>query len=96
MDPSAHPAARLTGSLPARVDVYDLDKDGAGPLVTRQGFLAQQSGPVTLDLWSADWRLAAGISLPRSTAITPGMASAALVSMEVTFACACGLRRIAA
>jgi hypothetical protein len=42
------------------VDVYDLDANGVGPLITRQGHLLRKSGPVTLDLWSADWRLAAG------------------------------------
>ncbi|HEX7300942.1 MAG TPA: CocE/NonD family hydrolase [Solirubrobacteraceae bacterium] len=42
------------------VDVYDLDQYGIGPLITRQGFLARSSGEKTLDLWSADWKLAAG------------------------------------
>jgi predicted acyl esterase len=42
------------------VDVYDLDEDGRGPLITRQGHLIRAGGPVTLDLWSADWKLAAG------------------------------------
>jgi predicted acyl esterase len=42
------------------VDVYDLDAAGRGPLITRQGHLIRSSGPVTLDLWSADWKLAAG------------------------------------
>jgi putative CocE/NonD family hydrolase len=42
------------------IDVYDLDAKGVGPLITRQGHLLRKSGPVTLDLWSADWRLAAG------------------------------------
>jgi uncharacterized protein len=42
------------------VDVYDLDATGHGPLITRQGHLIRSSGPVTLDLWSADWKLAAG------------------------------------
>jgi pimeloyl-ACP methyl ester carboxylesterase len=42
------------------VDVYDLDENGTGPLVTRQGFLARSSGTKTLDLWSADWKLAQG------------------------------------
>jgi hypothetical protein len=42
------------------VDVYDLDEYGIGPLITRQGFLARSSGEKTLDLWSADWKLAAG------------------------------------
>jgi len=42
------------------VDVYDLDANGAGPLITRQGHLIRASGPLTLDLWSADWKLKAG------------------------------------
>jgi len=42
------------------VDVYDLDEYGIGPLITRQGFLARSSGEKTLDLWSADWKFAAG------------------------------------
>ena len=42
------------------VDVYDLDETGSGPLITRQGHLIRSSGPITLDLWSADWKLAAG------------------------------------
>jgi predicted acyl esterase len=42
------------------VDVYDLDENGTGPLITRQGFLARTSGERTLDLWSADWKLPAG------------------------------------
>ena len=42
------------------VDVYDLDEYGIGPLITRQGFLARSSGEKTLDLWSADWKLAPG------------------------------------
>jgi hypothetical protein len=42
------------------VDVYDLDEFGIGPLITRQGFLARSSGAKTLDLWSADWKIAAG------------------------------------
>jgi hypothetical protein len=42
------------------VDVYDLDESGSGPLITRQGHLIRSSGPITLDLWSADWKLAPG------------------------------------
>jgi uncharacterized protein len=42
------------------VDVYDLDENGRGPLITRQGHLIRSNGPITLDLWSADWKLAAG------------------------------------
>jgi predicted acyl esterase len=51
---AAFPRANLV------VDVYDLDENGRGPLITRQGYLIRASGPVTLDLWSADWKLAAG------------------------------------
>jgi uncharacterized protein len=42
------------------VDVYDLDENGRGPLITRQGHLIRSSGPITLDLWSADWKLKTG------------------------------------
>ena len=42
------------------VDVYDLDENGRGPLITRQAHLIRQSGPIALDLWSADWKLAPG------------------------------------
>jgi uncharacterized protein len=42
------------------VDVYDLNENGVGPLLTRQGFLARSSGEKTLDLWSADWKIPAG------------------------------------
>jgi len=42
------------------VDVYDLDETGSGPLITRQGHLIRSSGPIALDLWSADWKLRPG------------------------------------
>jgi uncharacterized protein len=44
------------------VDVYDLDGNGSGPLITRQGHLVRTPGDssVRLELWSADWKLAAG------------------------------------
>jgi putative CocE/NonD family hydrolase len=42
------------------MDVYDLDAKGSGPLITRQGHLLRKSGPVSLDLWSADWRIPTG------------------------------------
>jgi putative CocE/NonD family hydrolase len=44
------------------VDVYDLDKDGTGPLVSRQGHLLYGTGEqkIPLELWSADWKFAAG------------------------------------
>jgi uncharacterized protein len=42
------------------VDVYDLDAKGTGPLITRQGHMVHTSGQITLDLWSADWKIPAG------------------------------------
>ncbi len=51
---STRPKANLV------VDVYDLDEEGTGPLVTRQGHMIYTSGRVELDLWSADWKIPAG------------------------------------
>ncbi len=42
------------------VDVYDLDKSGTGPLITRQGHMIYSNGEVPLNLWSADWKIPAG------------------------------------
>lgn len=44
------------------VDVYDLDAQGTGPLVTRQAHLVRKPGSssIRLELWSADWKFAAG------------------------------------
>ena len=42
------------------LDVYDLDANGTGPLITRQGHLIRKSGTIDLDLWSADWKIPAG------------------------------------
>jgi len=45
------------------VDVYDLAEDDGswtGPLITRQGHLIYENGRIPLDLWSADWKIAAG------------------------------------
>jgi predicted acyl esterase len=44
------------------VDVYDLDKSGTGPLITRQAHMIRDSGDgeIPLDLWSADWKIPAG------------------------------------
>ena len=42
------------------VDVYDLDANGTGPLITRQGHLIRSNGPIAMHLWSADWKLKAG------------------------------------
>jgi hypothetical protein len=55
----------VTTALPnanLAVDVYDLDANGTGPLITRQGHLVRTPGDssVRLELWSADWKLAAG------------------------------------
>jgi predicted acyl esterase len=58
-------AVNVITSLPnanLAVDVYDLDANGTGPLITRQGHLVRTPGASTirLELWSADWKLAAG------------------------------------
>jgi hypothetical protein len=55
----------VTTTLPnanLAVDVYDLDANGSGPLITRQGHLVRTPGgsSIKLELWSADWKLAAG------------------------------------
>jgi predicted acyl esterase len=42
------------------VDVYDLDENGTGPLITRQGHMIYSSGEIKLNLWSADWKIPAG------------------------------------
>jgi uncharacterized protein len=42
------------------VDVYDLDEDGEGPLITRQGHMIHRNGKLELELWSADWILQKG------------------------------------
>jgi hypothetical protein len=58
-------ALNLTGAQNGNVvvDVYDLSSapDGSlsGPLITRQGSLLKD-GHLSLDLWSADWKVAAG------------------------------------
>src|SRR5215213_335887 len=55
----------VTTTLPRAnlaVDVYDLDANGTGPLITRQAHLVRGAGAssIRLELWSADWKLAAG------------------------------------
>jgi hypothetical protein len=53
----------VSASLPRAnlvVDVYDLDPSGTGPLITRQGHMIHGSGEISLDLWSADWKIPAG------------------------------------
>jgi predicted acyl esterase len=42
------------------VDLYDLDATGKGPLVAKQGSLIRESGTVTLNLMSADWKFVKG------------------------------------
>jgi uncharacterized protein len=44
------------------VDVYDLDRTGTGPLITRQAHMIYGTGQseIPLELWSADWKLPAG------------------------------------
>jgi uncharacterized protein len=44
------------------VDVYDLDANGTGPLITRQAHMIRGGGnySIPLELWSADWKLKAG------------------------------------
>src|SRR4051794_5977050 len=68
------------------IDVYDLDKSGKGPLITRQGALIRQSGKVTLDLWSADWRIPAGhrIGVKVADTNTDWWALAAPTQQDVT------------
>jgi pimeloyl-ACP methyl ester carboxylesterase len=51
---SALPRANLV------VDVYDLDQNGTGPLITRQGHMIYGNGEIPLNLWSADWKIPAG------------------------------------
>jgi pimeloyl-ACP methyl ester carboxylesterase len=53
----------VTAALPRAnlvVDVYDLDPSGTGPLITRQAHMIYESGQISLDLWSADWKIPAG------------------------------------
>ena len=62
---SGSASVNVTTSVPNAnlvVDVYDLDADGTGPLITRQGHLVRGTGDSTipLELWAADWKLAAG------------------------------------
>jgi len=44
------------------VDVYDLDRTGTGPLITRQAHMIRGTGEsrIPLELWSADWKIPAG------------------------------------
>jgi hypothetical protein len=62
---SGSASVNVTTSVPNAnlvIDVYDLDANGVGPLITRQGHLVRGTGDSTipLELWSADWKLAAG------------------------------------
>jgi predicted acyl esterase len=58
-------SVNVTTTLPRAnlaVDVYDLNAQGTGPLITRQGHMVRNAGSSTikLQLWSADWKLAKG------------------------------------
>ena len=62
---SGHVTVDVSTTLPRAnlvVDVYDLDRDGTGPLITRQAHMIYGSGQskIPLDLWSADWKIPAG------------------------------------
>ncbi len=62
---SGHVTVDVSTTLPRAnlvVNVYDLDRDGTGPLITRQAHMIRESGDseVPLDLWSADWKIPAG------------------------------------
>ena len=62
---SGHVTLDVTTQAPRAnlaVDVYELDENGSGPLITRQGHLLRDAGQQTvdLDLWSADWKIPAG------------------------------------
>jgi uncharacterized protein len=62
---SAAALVKVTTSAPNAnlvVNVYDLNKDGEGPMISRQGFLVRNPGTTTvpLEMMSADWKLVAG------------------------------------
>ena len=59
---SGHAVVDVSGAPRSNVvvDVYDLDAEGTGPLVTRQAHLIRNNGTIDLDLWSTDWIFAAG------------------------------------
>ncbi|MFL5724039.1 MAG: CocE/NonD family hydrolase, partial [Chloroflexota bacterium] len=62
---SGHATVDVSTTLPRAnlvVDVYDLDRNGTGPLITRQAHMIRGTGEtkIPLDLWSADWKIAAG------------------------------------
>jgi hypothetical protein len=60
---SGHVTVDVSTPLPRSnlvVDVYDLNPSGSGPLITRQGHMIYGNGQIPLDLWSADWKVAAG------------------------------------
>jgi hypothetical protein len=60
---SGHVTVDVSTTLPRAnlvIDVYDLDRTGTGPLITRQAHMIYGSGQIPLDLWSADWKLATG------------------------------------
>src|SRR3954471_20748454 len=60
-----HATVDVSTTLPRAnlvVDVYDLDRNGTGPLITRQAHMIYGTGQskIPLDLWSADWKIPAG------------------------------------
>ena len=62
---SGHATVDVSTTLPRAnlvVDVYDLDRNGTGPLITRQAHMIYGTGEskIPLDLWSADWKIPAG------------------------------------
>ena len=62
---SGHVTVDVSTTLPRAnlvVDVYDLDRDGTGPLITRQAHMIRDERrlEIPLDLWSADWKIPAG------------------------------------
>jgi hypothetical protein len=62
---SGHATVNVSTTLPRAnlvVDVYDLDRNGTGPLITRQAHMIYGTGQskIPLDLWSADWKIPAG------------------------------------
>jgi uncharacterized protein len=62
---SGHATIAVSTALPRAnlvLDVYDLGPNGTGPLITRQAHMIYGTGPskIPLDLWSADWKIAAG------------------------------------
>jgi pimeloyl-ACP methyl ester carboxylesterase len=62
---SGHATVAVSTTVPRAnlvLDVYDLDRNGTGPLITRQAHMIYGTGAtkIPLDLWSADWKIPAG------------------------------------